>query len=81
MGYNFIINISTAIIGGGIGGASAADFLTQLFYGDIEIDLFEKDKLGGRLANIEIGGDEYEAGGAWMRRTDVYMNYFRKKYG
>lgn len=65
-----------AIIGGGIGGASASYFLTRLFNDNIEIDLFESSNLGGRLANIQVGKHKYEAGGAIMHSKNRYATEF-----
>ena len=54
-----------AVIGGGIGGTTAALFLREEFLDEVEIDLYEKDKIGGRLAIAEIGGRFYESGEKW----------------
>ncbi|XP_033222178.1 prenylcysteine oxidase 1-like isoform X2 [Belonocnema kinseyi] len=70
-----------AIIGGGIGGASASHYLTDLFKNNLKIDLFEPIKLGGRLATIEIGENEYEAGGSVIHPRNKYMQYFVKLLG
>ena len=70
-----------AIIGGGIGGASASHFLTELFKENLKIDLFEPNKLGGRLANIEVGENEYEAGGSVIHPRNKYIQDFVKLLG
>ena len=75
------MHLYPAIIGGGIGGASASHFLTELFKNYVEIDLFEPKKLGGRLANIEVGGNEYEAGGSVIHPRNKYMQDFVKILG
>lgn len=67
-----------AIIGGGIGGASASHFLSDLFKDNLKIDLFEQKQLGGRLSNVEIGGNEFEAGGAVIHPKNKYMQDFVK---
>ena len=51
-----------AVIGGGIGGTTAALFLREEFGDEVDIDLYEKDRIGGRLATIEMGGRFYESG-------------------
>ncbi|XP_044577912.1 prenylcysteine oxidase-like [Cotesia glomerata] len=65
-----------AIIGGGIGGASASHYLTDLFKDDVDIDLFEADKIGGRLATLNINNDEYETGGSIIHSRNKLMRHF-----
>ncbi|XP_034947431.1 prenylcysteine oxidase-like [Chelonus insularis] len=65
-----------AIIGGGIGGASTSHFLTKLFKGNLEIDLFEAETIGGRLATVNIDNEEYEAGGSIIHEKNQLMKYF-----
>ncbi|XP_044007427.1 prenylcysteine oxidase-like isoform X2 [Aphidius gifuensis] len=67
-----------AIIGGGIGGASASHFIKLKFDGneDLKIHLFEPNKIGGRLATIFIDGNEYEAGGSIIHSRNRLMKYF-----
>ncbi|XP_057319101.1 prenylcysteine oxidase 1-like [Microplitis mediator] len=64
------------IIGGGIGGASASHYLVNLFNENVDIDLFEADKIGGRLATLEINDHEYEAGGSVIEYNNLHMRYF-----
>lgn len=66
----------SAIIGGGIGGASASHFLTELLNGILDIDLYEAKTIGGRLATIEIDRDEVEAGGSIIHPKNMYMQRF-----
>ncbi|XP_012233624.1 prenylcysteine oxidase-like [Linepithema humile] len=70
-----------AIVGGGNGGASASHFLTELLNGNLEIDLYEVKTIGGRLATIKIGDDEFEAGGAIIHPKNMYMQKFVKLLG
>ncbi|XP_046816104.1 prenylcysteine oxidase-like isoform X1 [Vespa crabro] len=65
-----------AVIGGGIGAASTAHFLTELFNNDLKIDLYEANKIGGRLATIKIDDNEYEAGGSIIHQENKYMQEF-----
>lgn len=65
-----------AIIGGGIGGASAFHYLGNLFNENVDIDLFEADKIGGRLATLEVNDHEYEAGGSVIEYNNMHMRYF-----
>lgn len=72
---------NTGIVGGGIGGTAAAYYLRQLFGDQLQIDVFEGEKVGGRLALISIDGQEYEAGGAVIHRQNQYMVNFAKMFG
>ncbi|KAL2716889.1 prenylcysteine oxidase-like [Vespula squamosa] len=65
-----------AVIGGGIGAASTTHFLTELFNNDLKIDLYEANKIGGRLATIKIDDNEYEAGGSIIHQENKYMQEF-----
>ncbi|XP_011155741.1 prenylcysteine oxidase-like [Solenopsis invicta] len=70
-----------AIIGGGIGGASASHFLTELSNGTVDIDLYEAKTIGGRLATTKIDKDEFEAGGSIIHPKNKYMQRFVKLLG
>ncbi|EZA53918.1 hypothetical protein DMN91_010425 [Ooceraea biroi] len=88
-GMDFSVNINsnsiliffTAIIGGGIGGASASHFLTELLNGNLDIDLYEAKTIGGRLATVKIDNNEVEAGGAIIHPKNMYMQKFVKLLG
>lgn len=71
----------TAIIGGGIGGASSAFFLSELAPEKIQIDLYEARVLGGRIATTIINNQPYEVGATIIHETNEYMDYFCEKYG
>lgn len=71
-----------AVVGGGIGGTSASYFLRELFGPNgVHIDLFEQNKIGGRLAVTEINGRNYEVGGAVIHPRNKYMVDFLKLLG
>ncbi|XP_040201806.1 prenylcysteine oxidase 1 [Rana temporaria] len=70
-----------AVVGAGIGGTSAAYFLRQKFGKDVHIDVFEKSDVGGRLATIEMEGNQYEAGGAVIHPLNLHMKAFVKDLG
>lgn len=70
-----------AVIGGGIGAASTTHFLTELFNNDLKIDLYEGNKIGGRLATIKIDDNEYEAGGSIIHQENKYMQEFLNLLG
>ena len=71
-----------AIIGSGIAGSSAAHFVRQILGPDAQIEVFERsDKVGGRLATIEVAGHVYEAGGSIIHPENMYMKSFVKDLG
>ena len=72
----FFVYIIIAVIGGGIGGATVAHYLNELFSGNLSIDLFEAEIIGGRLATIQIDGNEYEAGGSVIHERNLLMKRF-----
>jgi len=61
-----------AIVGAGIGGASSGYFLSQLMPG-VKITVFEKGRIGGRLATEEVDGRKYESGGSIIHGANRYM--------
>ena len=70
-----------AVIGGGIGGTSAAYFLKQKMSNNVEIDLIDDgDDLGGRLATVHVPGvdREYEIGGSIIHSSNKLMVNFMK---
>ncbi|XP_075714623.1 prenylcysteine oxidase 1 [Rhinoderma darwinii] len=70
-----------AVVGAGIGGTSAAYFLRQKFGKHVQIDVFEKGDVGGRLSTIEMEGNHYEAGGAVIHPLNLHMKTFVKELG
>jgi len=60
------------VIGGGIGGSSAAYFISKQIPGS-SITVFEMGKVGGRLATVTIDGREYETGGSIIHSANKYM--------
>ncbi|CAK9798124.1 Prenylcysteine oxidase-like [Anthophora plagiata] len=73
--------VNIAIVGGGIGGASSSHFLTELFKNNVNIDLYEANTLGGRLATVQINDNEFEAGGSIIHPKNKYMQDFVKLLG
>ncbi|XP_017792422.1 PREDICTED: prenylcysteine oxidase 1-like [Habropoda laboriosa] len=72
---------NVAIVGGGIGGASSSHFLTELFKNNLNIDLYEANTIGGRLATVQINNNEFEAGGSIIHSENKYMQEFVKLLG
>lgn len=80
--YNVLIIYYVAIVGGGIGGTSCAYFLRETFKDFAEIDIYEGDTVGGRLATMTmIDGNEYETGGAVLHMRNRYMSDFVDNLG
>ncbi|XP_061448749.1 prenylcysteine oxidase 1 [Rhineura floridana] len=69
------------VIGAGIGGTSAAYFLRQKFGKDVQIDVFERGEVGGRLATVNVEGRYYEAGGSIIHPLNLHMKHFVKELG
>ncbi|KAJ7325049.1 hypothetical protein JRQ81_018069 [Phrynocephalus forsythii] len=69
------------VIGAGIGGTSAAYFLRQRFGKDVQIDVFEKGEVGGRLATVSVEGKNYEAGGSVIHPLNLHMKHFVNMLG
>ena len=69
-----------AIIGGGIGGCSAAYFLRSIGGEALDIHLFTDGVIGGRCAVIEVDGQMYESGGAIIHSSNKYLVDFRKEF-
>lgn len=69
-----------AIVGSGIGGSSCAHFLRELMQDKIDIDVYEADQIGGRLATRDYKGSAYEVGGCVIHSRNKYMSGFRDKF-
>ncbi|KAM9069742.1 prenylcysteine oxidase 1 isoform X1 [Sarcophilus harrisii] len=68
-----------AVIGAGIGGTSASYYLRQKFGKDVKIHVFERGKVGGRLATVNVEGQDYEAGGSVIHPLNLHMKRFVKE--
>ena len=77
----FLFFPTVAVIGAGIGGTSAAYYLRQKFGKDVKIDVFEKGKVGGRLATLNVQGQEFESGGSVIHPLNLHMKRFVKDLG
>ncbi len=69
------------MVGAGIGGTAAAFYLRQEFGPGVQIDVFEQDTVGGRLATVKIGDHEYETGGSVIHPLNLHMKHFVEKLG
>lgn len=71
----------TAVVGAGIGGSAVAHFLQQHFGPRVQIDVFEKGTVGGRLATISVNKQHYESGAASFHSLSLHMQDFVKQLG
>lgn len=65
-----------AVIGAGIGGSSVTHFLQQHFGPRVQLDVYEKDTVGGRLATVTVNKQQYESGGAFIHSLNLHMQDF-----
>ncbi|XP_041816175.1 prenylcysteine oxidase 1 [Chelmon rostratus] len=70
-----------AVVGAGIGGTAAAYYLRQEFGVSVKIDVFEPGAVGGRLATVKMGDNEYETGGSVIHPLNLHMKHFVEKLG
>ncbi|XP_004451021.1 prenylcysteine oxidase-like isoform X2 [Dasypus novemcinctus] len=70
-----------AVVGAGIGGAAVAHFLQQHFGPRVQIDVYEKGTIGGRLATISVNKQHYESGAASFHSLSLHMQDFVKLLG
>ena len=73
--------VLTAVVGAGIGGTATAYFLRQEFGVGVKIDVFEPENVGGRLATVKMGDQEYETGGAVIHPLNLHMKHFIDNLG
>lgn len=70
-----------AIIGGGVGGCSAAYFLKKNGGGALDIHVFNDGEIGGRCAVIDFDGETYEAGASVIHTSNKYLMDFKEEFG
>ncbi|KAM8834775.1 prenylcysteine oxidase 1-like [Synchiropus picturatus] len=70
-----------AIVGAGIGGSATAHFLRQHFGPEVQIDVYEKGEVGGRLATVTVNHQDYESGGSIIHSLNLHMQEFVKMLG
>ena len=56
-------------------------FLQQHFGAQVQIDVFEKGTVGGRLATISVNKQHYESGAASFHSLSLHMQDFVKHLG
>ena len=68
------VDTPVAILGGGIGGLSAACYLADA---GVEVTVLEQhDRLGGVAGTITIDGFRFDAGPSWYLMPDVFERFF-----
>lgn len=70
-----------AVVGAGIGGSATAHFLRQHFGPEVQVDVFEKGEVGGRLATVSVNNHDYESGGSIIHSLNLHMQEFVKQLG
>lgn len=70
-----------AVVGAGIGGSATAHFLRQHFGPEVQLDVFEKGDVGGRLATVTVNHHDYESGGSIIHSLNLHMQEFVKQLG
>lgn len=68
-------------MGAGIGGSATAHFLRQHFGPEVQVDVFEKGEVGGRLATVTVNHNDYESGGSIIHSLNLHMQEFVKQLG
>lgn len=69
------------MVGAGIGGSATAHFLRQHFGPEVQVDVFEKGEVGGRLATVSVNHHDYESGGSIIHSLNLHMQEFVKQLG
>lgn len=72
---------ATAVVGAGVGGSATAHFLRQHFGPEVQVDVFEKGEVGGRLATVTVNHLDYESGGSIIHSLNLHMQEFVKQLG
>lgn len=70
-----------AVVGGGVGGATAAYFLREMVQDRIDIHVYEKDHLGGRARSFEYEGKIYELGASIAYHGNRYIRDLTDEVG
>lgn len=74
--------VDVAVVGAGIAGCTAASFLRDALGDEATISVYERAPLvGGRLATLNVGGVDVEAGGTIIHETNRYMAGFVEALG
>lgn len=70
------------IVGSGMAGASVAYFLREYAHQPPTISIFEaRDRVGGRMAVVDLDGDTFEAGGSVIHPKNAHAARFVELLG
>lgn len=65
------------IVGSGMAGASVAFFLREYSPEPLQLSIFEaRDRVGGRMAVVDLDGDSFEAGGSVIHPKNLHCARF-----
>ena len=81
LGFIVTVVVICLVVIVGAGGCSAAYFLNDLMGDVAKVDVYSNDKIGGRIAVVEYGGKQYEAGASILHKDNLYMAGFATKFG
>ncbi|KAG8128729.1 hypothetical protein E2320_015574 [Naja naja] len=81
LGFVLFLQQHSAVVGAGIGGSSVAYFLQQQFGPQVQLDVYEKAVVGGRLATVTVNKQSYESGGAFFHSLNLHMEDFVQQLG
>ncbi|XP_072257069.1 prenylcysteine oxidase 1-like [Pyxicephalus adspersus] len=70
-----------AVVGAGIGGSAVTYFLHQQFGPQVQIDVYEAERVGGRLATLTVNSQQYESGSPSIHSLNLHMQDFVKLLG
>ncbi|XP_063301296.1 prenylcysteine oxidase-like [Pelobates fuscus] len=70
-----------AVVGAGVGGSAVTYFLQQQFGPQVQIDVYEADRIGGRLATLTVNNQLYESGSPSIHSLNLHMQDFVKLLG
>ncbi|THD27363.1 Prenylcysteine oxidase [Fasciola hepatica] len=80
--FNGFRSRQSAIVGGGMGGATAAHFLREQFGSQCSITLFEQSgRIGGRMRSATFAGRLVETGASIFHSKNRYMHQFANDFG
>ncbi|MHB9285488.1 phytoene desaturase family protein [Halobacteriales archaeon Cl-PHB] len=69
-----LVGTSVTVVGGGVGGLSAAAYLAD---GGADVRLLEKnEQLGGRASRLHLEGFRFDMGPSWYLMPDVFERFF-----
>lgn len=74
-------SLPAAVVGAGLGGSAVSYFLQQHFGPQVQLDVYERDGVGGRLATVTVNKQQYESRAASIHALSLHMQDFVKTLG